>query len=253
MGRLPAVDDLVARSSGRSGVRIGDGTGAPSNRPLTSAEGFGRSRPTNLGGDSLSPMRDAMGANGDRALAGASRKVPMNVNGSLSGGGNDANSALSKMSSLVNDSKISGGGGQSFLRGANAPTSSNAHSFVSNLVGGAGGEEDAGAGIGSKIAGGINKVRETSEAVAGGLSKGLEAGASALDALGPIGDILGVGLAIVGGVEAHRQKMEAEHSTQTAEASVANTTAPTTKGLVGTTNVALDTSKQQAPMAQAHY
>lgn len=96
-------------------------------------------------------------------------------------------------------------------------------------------------------------VANTATKVAGVASKGLEAGASVLDALGPIGDILGIGMAIFGGIEQHREKKEAMESSQSAEAQVKNSSAPTTKGLVASTNVSLDTSKQQGVSVASHY
>lgn len=267
-----SLGDALDASAKRSNIRIGTkGVAKPVDDDL-----FGKSN-----GGALQDLRNArqkgtglldsldsrmgnvrskvkMVGMGDDARS-ASLGSKMNVRGSLTGSGDNAgNDMLGKLGSTLKQ-RVG-----ATLKGANAPTASNAHApnmgdnFLDTKpisIGGAGGTEDS---IGSKIAGGVRSmvgddVANTASRVAGVAGKGLEAGASVLDALGPIGDILGIGMAIFGGIEQHREKKEAMESSQSAEAQVKNSSAPTTKGLVASTNVSLDTSKQQGVSVASHY
>lgn len=267
-----SLGDALDASAKRSNIRIGTkGVAKPVDEDLLGKSNGGalqdlrnaRQKGTGL----LDSLDSRMGnvrskvkmvGMGDDARS-ASLGSKMNVRGSLTGSGDNAgNDMLGKLGDSLKQ-RVG-----ATLRGANAPTASNAHapSMGDNFldtkpisIGGAGGTEDS---LGSKLAGGVRSmvgddVANTASRVAGVAGKGLEAGASVLDALGPIGDILGIGMAIFGGIEQHREKKEAMESSQSAEASVKNSTAPTTKGLVASTNVSLDTSKQQGVSVASHY
>ena len=204
---------------------------------------------------------------------GASLGSKMSVRGSLTGGGDSAgNDMLGKLGSMLQQHV----GATLGAKGANAPTAMNAHAMptiptttptttpATPTIGGKGGVETGGGGGGGdedlmSRAGGFmrNAVGDDTmnmgSRIAGVASKGLEAGASVLDALGPIGDILGIGMAVFGGIEQHREKKEAMESSQGAESQVKNDVAPTNKGLVASTNVSLDTSKGTSAGVASHY
>ena len=160
---------------------------------------------------------------------GGGEKPPtrMNVSSMIDG------SANNQMDNLTSALGSKANGVLSDARGAVRSTASNLHASVMSSVGGAGEDVEKAIGTGARVASGA-----------------MEATAGVLDALGPIGDILGVGLSIFGGVEAKREKATAMDASKTAEAEVAKPVAPQTQQA---TNVSLDTAKQ-APMSSAtHY
>lgn len=71
-------------------------------------------------------------------------------------------------------------------------------------IGGAGGEEEAGENLAGKVAGKVG------EQVGSKLATGLGIAGDVLDALGPIGDLIGLGLSIFGGVEGAKQAQAKE-------------------------------------------
>ena len=149
----------------------------------------------------------------------------MNVSNITSG---RANQELSGLTQNITDRA---NGALSDARGAVRQTASNIHQAV-----GAIGDTD-------KIA---SAVGDAGKVVSGAM----EAGAGVLDALGPIGDVLGVGLSIFGGVEARREKMKANEAVGQAQTEVKQgVKAPVQQA----TNVSLDTSKQAPMSGMSHY
>ena len=186
---------------------------------------------------SLSARNDAVGTMGDRfarvlgkdytALAGGGGAKPptkMNVSSMIDG---SANNQMDKLTSALG-SKADGV--ISDAKGALRSTATNLHSAVM----GAGGDEAMNA-----ITKGV-----------GVASKAMETGASVLDAMGPIGDVLGIGLSIFGGIEAHHEKMKEQESVDTAKQEVAK---PISAPSAPTTNVSLDTSKGTPMSVASHY
>lgn len=185
---------------------------------------------------SLSSRNDAVGTMGDRftrvlgkdytALGGGGAKPPtkMNVSSMIDG---SANNQMDKLTSALG-SKADGV--ISDAKGALRSTATNLHSAVM----GAGGDEAMNA-----ITKGV-----------GVASKAMETGASVLDAMGPIGDVLGIGLSIFGGIEAHHEKMKEQESVDTAKQEVAK---PVSAPSAPTTNVSLDTSKATQMSVASHY
>ena len=149
----------------------------------------------------------------------------MNVSNITSG---RANQELSGLTQNITDRA---NGALSDARGAVRQTASNIHQAV-----GAIGDTD-------KIA---SAVGDAGKVVSGAM----EAGAGVLDALGPIGDVLGVGLSIFGGIEARREKMKANEAVGQAQTEVKQgVKAPVQQA----TNVSLDTSKQAPMSGMSHY
>ena len=184
---------------------------------------------------SLSARSD-VGTMGDRfsrvlgkdygSLGGGGAKPPtkMNVSSMVDG---SANNQMDKLTSALG-SKADGV--ISDAKGALRSTATNLHSAVM----GAGGDEAMNA-----ITKGV-----------GVASKAMETGASVLDAMGPIGDVLGIGLSIFGGIEAHHEKKMEQDSVDTAKQEVAK---PISAPSAPTTNVSLDTSKATPMSVASHY
>lgn len=270
------LQDALSVMKKKQRIRIGDGSGQPVDNDL-----FGKSnagalqdlRNARAKGDNLLDTLDSRAGGVKRSVKmigmGDDRGMPigskMNVRGSLTGSGDNAgNNMLNRLSSTLKQAP-----NPVPAKGANAPKSSNLHDAVADddflatkpltiTKPPATMPSEGIGGVGSKIEAGARSMLgddavSTGLKVASVASKGIEAGASVLDALGPIGDILGIGLSIFGGIEEHREKKEAMESSQQAEAQVKSTSAPTTKGLVAGTNVALDTSKQQGVNVASHF
>ena len=146
-----------------------------------------------------------------------------------------------------------------------APLSSlpklNVANTLNNSVGGGGSTEDSVQsglsnlhaqvqGMGDKLASGLGKVDE-------GLSAGISTAEGVLDAMGPIGDVLGAVAGIFGAVKAHKDKVEEEaHNTaEKAQIATANQGATTNNTLatnVGRmSNTPMGNTSQQA--VQSHY
>ena len=127
-------------------------------------------------------------------------------------------------------------GGQA--RGALADASSNVHAGLQGLSTTAG-------QVGDDIASGVSKAQ-------GVIDAGISTAGTVLDALGPIGDILGVGMGIFGGVEDaithHKAAEQAKDAEATMKQPVANAT-PAAQ----TTSTTLDTSKISQASASAHF
>jgi hypothetical protein len=155
---------------------------------------------------------------------GAKPPTKMNVSSMIDG---SANNQMDKLTSALG-SKADGV--ISDAKGALRSTATNLHSAVM----GAGGEDAMNA-----ITKGV-----------GVASKAMETGASVLDAMGPIGDVLGIGLSIFGGIEAHHEKMKEQESVDTAKQEVAK---PISAPSAPTTNVSLDTSKGTPMSVASHY
>ncbi len=96
----------------------------------------------------------------------------------------------------------------------------------------------------------VDDATDTASKVASGVSKGAEAGYTALgavgdvmDALGPLGDIVGLGLSIFSGVEGHKEEAEKEKAENEQKQALSAPTAPTAETK---TQTSLDTSTATA-------
>ena len=192
-----------------------------------------------------------------QAVQSVARSNPMNV-ASMTSGDQTANSTLSGLKDTLTN-PLSG------ARGSLAKSSTNIHASItqsledfkgqigsalsdvqSQVKGVAGQVSQVGKGVGAvgeDIASGATKAVE-------GVSAGLETAGAVADALGPIGDIIGIGMSIFGGVEASKAHKEQEDSMKTAQSAVS---APASQQTSQATAVSLDTSKQAQASVQSHY
>lgn len=125
--------------------------------------------------------------------------------------------------------------------GGNAPTSTNAHATPDS----SGPSSSSGLGeAGADAADAGEQLAKT------GLSTGLEVAGGILDALGPVGDLLGVGMAIFGGIEGAK-KQGAEEDAQAATQKVID--APTQQTVVTGVGKTLDTSQGGSAPSAVHF
>ena len=184
----------------------------------------------------------------------------------------DRNAILNKRSDIINDA--TGNKATQGVRGVDqsvddlgGDTMGAANKFISsqgsfmskavngvkNMFGGASSTSQAGADISNSVRAAANNALQTGAKVASGLSKAAEVGGTVLDALGPVGDLLGLGMAIFGGVEATHQEGVEKRAQATAESAMA---APVTAGQGAggaMTTATLDTSHPGQAVAQSHY
>ena len=228
-------------------------------------------------GKFIPPEALSGGMSGDSTIARATAGRSRNIVNSVGGGGDRTNpmnvksmtsldqTSNSTLSSTMNDAKSAIGGMTRNATGANAPTSSNIHSNISQAledfkgqVSGAmtdvqshisnlsGQVADVGKGV---MATGADIANVGSKAVAG-VSAGLETAGAVADALGPIGDLVGLGMAIYGGIEGHREHAEDQTANIVAQGHLATPLAGQTQQA---TNVSLDTSKAVQPTLMGHF
>jgi hypothetical protein len=127
-------------------------------------------------------------------------------------------------------------GGQA--RGALANSANNIHGALQGLSTTAG-------QVGDDIASGVSKAQ-------GVIDAGISTAGTVLDALGPIGDLLGVGMGIFGGIEDAIGHHKAEEQAKNAEATMKQPVANATPA-AQTTSITLDTSKISQASASAHF
>ena len=142
---------------------------------------------------------------------------PMNVSNALTKGDSDMNDVSNSLKNAGNLLKNS--------TGDLASTSTNLHSAVS-----------AGA-----------KVVEEGAEIGG---KAIAGASAVADALGPVGDLIGLGMAIYGGIKSKGYFKRQQDATQTAQTQIETT--PKAQA-TPSTNVSLDTSKMGGNMGQSHY
>ena len=233
--------------------------------------------PANVG-KFIPPEALSGGMSGDSTIARATAGRSRNIVNSVGGGGGERTNPMnvktmtsvdqtsnSTLSATMNDAKSAIGGMTRNATGANAPTSSNIHSNISQAledfkgqVSGAmtdvqshisnlsGQVADVGKGV---MATGADIANVGSKAVAG-VSAGLETAGAVADALGPIGDLVGLGMAIYGGIEGHREHAEDQTANIVAQGHLSTPLAGQTQQ---TTNVSLDTSKAVQPTLMGHF
>ena len=145
---------------------------------------------------------------------------PMSVAGNLTKGDN-----LGDMSNTIKS-------GITNATGDLASGSSNVHSAVqtaSNVASKVGDAVEEGASVASKVMTGASAVA---------------------DALGPVGDLIGLGMAIYGGVKSKGYFKRQQDASTDAQTAIAK---PVAQTATQSTSVSLDTSKPAQAMAQSHY
>ena len=233
--------------------------------PLTST--INDAEATGQRGESILARVGAVGQR-SRAVAGASQQVSsvrsnaMNVRSMISGD-QSANATLGNLTDSLKSqaSNIAG----KVPTGGMAETSTNIHASVSQAL------ED----FKGQIGGALSDVQEQMKGVAGqvsqvgkgvgavgedianagskaveGISAGLETAGAVADALGPVGDLIGLGMAIFGGIAGHKEHEDAVSANQKAQASIA---APVAQQTAQATSVSLDTSKTAQASVASHY
>tara|TARA_R110002072_G_scaffold24198_6_gene82653 strand:- start:1414 stop:2886 length:1473 start_codon:yes stop_codon:yes gene_type:complete len=203
-----------------------------------------------------------------RAVSGMGQEVSnvrsnaMNVS-SMTSADQGANATLGNLSSSLKSGANNIAG--HVPTGGMAETSTNIHASVSQAledfkgqVGGAlsdvqsqikgvaGQVSQVGKGVGAvgeDIASGASKAVE-------GISTGLEVAGGVADALGPIGDLIGLGMSIFGGVEEHKEHEQEKQANQQAQQTIAQKPEESTQQA---TSVSLDTSKQAQASVASHY
>tara|TARA_R110002167_G_scaffold6585_2_gene30838 strand:+ start:4015 stop:5208 length:1194 start_codon:yes stop_codon:yes gene_type:complete len=150
-----------------------------------------------------------------------------------------ANSVTQGGADIASSVRAATNNGINGARGAIANGASNLHATVQSGV------DDATRGA--------KMVTGAADDVASMASKGLELGGTVLDALGPVGDLLGLGMAIFGGAEASHQESVEKKAQADAQSAMA---APVTAGQ-GTggamTTATLDTSHPGQAVASSHF
>ena len=113
--------------------------------------------------------------------------------------------------------------------------------------------QKAGEGVGELASGVANVGKDvvaTGTKVVTGLSAGLETAGAVADALGPIGDILGLGMAIFGGIEDDKIQKKGVDANKSAQAQIQ---APVQGNVSQSANVSLDTAQKAQIGASSHY
>ena len=214
-----------------------------------------------------SVLAQVAGGGRSRAVAGATQNLagranPMNVANSLTGAGdNSANAQLAGLKNALTNTSRAGEN----ATGSLAKASTNIHADVSGAL-----EEMKGqmgdalsniqshlsnvssqvASVGKGVEGVGEDVANVATKAIGGVSAGLETAGVVADALGPIGDLVGLGMAIFGGIKAHEAHERAEKANEQAQQQVSQ--APQTASMASTT-ASLDTAKQAQAGAVSHY
>lgn len=93
-------------------------------------------------------------------------------------------------------------------------------------------------------------VASVGSKVVTGVTAGLETAGAVADALGPIGDIVGLGMAIFGGIEDHKVHKEDESANTSAQQAIQ---APVQGNTTQSANASLDTAKEAQVGASSHY
>ena len=211
-----AYNDRVGVLNARTGI-IGDAIDDVNGRVASASANVTRG----LVGNLASPGQQGVGLRVGQTLSGQGGVAINNNMAQLNG---DLRTAANQV------------GGQA--RGALADASSNVHAGLQGLSTTAG-------QVGDDIASGVSKAQ-------GVIDAGISTAGTVLDALGPIGDILGVGMGIFGGVEDaithHKAAEQAKDAEATMKQPVANAT-PAAQ----TTSTTLDTSKISQASASAHF
>ena len=204
--------------------------------------------------------RAVAGASND--LAGATRSNAMNVT-SMTSGDQSANATLGNLTSGLKTQANNTAG--TIARGANAESSTNIHSSVSQAledfkgqIGGALSDvQEQVKGVASQV-GQVGKgvsavgddVANVGSKAVEGLSAGLETAGAVADALGPIGDVIGLGMAIFGGIEGSKEHTEEKDANTQAQKTLAQ---PVQSASQQSTSVSLDTSKMAQASVASHY
>ena len=202
----------------------------------------------------------AVGGIGDTVT---SRVNPMNVSNSLTG-----NTANAQLDNLTQGLKNGAGRTAGAIRNATgdlADTSTNIHasvqtaleSFKSQVGGALGDIQKQVSGVAGQISDvgkGVGAVGSDVASVAGkvttAVSSGLETAGVVADALGPVGDLIGLGMSIFGGVEEKHEHAKEVQASQKAQQAVSQ---PVKSVTTQATGLSLDTSKPAQAMAQSHY
>jgi len=145
---------------------------------------------------------------------------PMSVAGNLTKGDNLGDMTTSLKSGITN------------ATGDLASGSSNVHSAV-----------QAGANVASKVGDAVEEGASVASKVMTGAS-------AVADALGPVGDLIGLGMAIYGGVKSKGYFKRQQDASTDAQTAIAKPVAQTS---TQATSVSLDTSKPAQASAQSHY
>jgi len=256
---LPSVEDLKPMASGAEGDAL-DSAEHAFQTPVSQLTKLADFRQP---GASL--IAQVAGGGRSRAVAGATQQLGQRANAmnvrSMTNVGDTANAQLGNLTqSLTNTTRA----GQQATGGL-AKASTNIHADMSGAldemksqVGGALSDIQSHlANVSSQVAevgkgvGAVGEdVADTATKVIGGVSKGLETAGVVADALGPIGDLLGLGMAIFGGIKAHQAHERAEQSNVEASQQVSQQAQQQTGA---TTGVSLDTSKPAQAVASSHY
>lgn len=210
----PKLDDATLPRGNPSGATSHLESAVSGNEPAFKGLNLGDGDTKDLFNFSDTAGRSRDVANG---IQSSTKVNPMNVSNALTQGDKDM--------ANVSDSLKGAGNLLKNSTGDLASTSTNIHSAVS---------------AGAKVA------EEGAEVGAKAL-----AGASAVaDALGPVGDLIGLGMAVYGGIKSKSYFKRQQDANTTAQQAVAT---PAKSSATPTTNVSLDTSKMGQSMGQSHY
>lgn len=193
-----------------------------------------------LGGDLIDPAQRVQ-------AAGSYVKSAMSK---LFGGAGNTADAGGQIAGSVRQAANNGLGA---ARGAMANAANNVHATVQGAQSTLSGATDDAANMAGKaISTGTKVMDGVDDAVSMG-SKVLTGASTVLDALGPIGDLLGLGMAIFGGVEAHHQEKIEAAAQSKAEGAMAAPTSSMTAANTAMTTGTLDTSHPGQAVAAAHF
>ncbi len=231
--KAPMVADAPARPTGDlSGLDLPTAGIKPIDAPGQSS---------NVIGDVINQARGRVAQNIE-PMAGDIKAVGGDISGSMKNVGNILNQGNqtinSNLGNLGNNIRQNLNTGLTDVKGALADTNQNIHGAIQQL---SSRMDDLG-----------QTTSDIAKGTSGLLEGGLEAGAGIMDMLGPVGDLVGLGMSIFGGIEAHHQAKEDREGEEKSQAVMS---APVQAPVVSGQNVSasLDTSHPAQASASSHY
>lgn len=200
---------------------------------------------SNVIGDIINQGRGSVARNVEniaRPMAGDIQGVGGDISGSMKNVGNILNQGNqtinSNLGNLGQNIRQNLNTGLNDVKGALADTNQNIHGAIQQL---SSRMDDLG-----------QTTSDIAKGTSGLLEGGLEGAAGVMDMLGPVGDLVGLGMAIFGGVEAHKQaKVEKESEDQSQAVMNQPVQAPVVSGQ--NVSASLDTSHPAQAVASSHY
>lgn len=211
-------------------------------------------RTTNSG---VRPVDNTIDDLGGDLMDNTARVRPLNPGGFVEnamarvfGGAKNTTQEVSNMGDAIRGATNNGING---ARGAMANAASNVHATVQGAQSTLSGATDDAASMAGKVASAGSKVASGVEDAVNVGTKVMGAASGVMDAMGPVGDLLGLGMAIFSGVESHHHEKIEAHAQSVAQGAMAAPTANIRAAGNAMTTGTLDTSHPGQAVAASHF